>query len=111
MDDRAADRSPKLILMVGSNFSYRIEEVARVQIGVAQKFECVSMEAVCPRLGNDVDLPTAVVAILGVIVVGQNTKLRDGIKVGNCRCAAIAPFLHHRSIQEKSVVRFPLTVD
>ena len=71
--ERSAKRSAKLVLVI--NAAGGREIIARIQIGVAQKVEHVAVKLVGSRLRNHVDEPAAVVAVLGVEVIGDNSKL------------------------------------
>src|SRR5215469_14293637 len=104
MNDRSANRAPELVLMISTDLTGQIEVVPGIEIGVAQEFEQVSVETVGAGLGDDVDLPAAVVPVLGIVVVGQDPKFRDGIQVGNRSRASVTTFLHGRPVQKKAVI-------
>ena len=56
-----------------------IEEVARVQRTVAQKFVCAAMNAICARSSDDIDLRAGTLAVFGAIRVFYNGKFSDRI--------------------------------
>ena len=93
-NDRAAKCSAELVLVVSAFLPRWIEVVARIQIGVAQEFEDVSVPLVCAGFGYDVDLRAGIIAVFGIGVVGQNAKFRDGIEVRNRARTRISNFLN-----------------
>src|SRR5215472_6672060 len=110
MNDRSANRAPELVLVISPDLTGQIEVVPGIEIGVAQEFEQVSVEAVGTGFGDDVDLPAAEVSVLGIVVVCQDAKFRDGVKVGNRSRPTVAALLDGCSIQKKAVISFALTV-
>ena len=52
-----------------------VKEIRRVEIRIAQELEQIAMVLVRAGLGDDVDMSTAVVAVLGVEIIGQDAKL------------------------------------
>jgi len=65
--DRAAARTAKLILVEGG--ASRIEVSSGVQGGVAEEFEGVAVKLPSPRLADDGDDTTVVVAVLGIEII------------------------------------------
>ncbi len=61
--------------------------------------------------GHNIHHAPAVVAVLGVKVVGQNPELGDGIEVGNHQSAAVHEFLHIAPVDHEAVGVFPLAPD
>src|SRR5262249_23540436 len=107
--DGPTERAAELVLVVGS--AQRIEESASIEISVAEKLENVTVEMVCSRLSDDVDLPAAVVAVLRIIVVGQNSEFRDRIQVGNRRRPTETGLLHGGPVKQEAIARLALSVD
>ena len=69
----AAERSAKLILLELRTFGGEI--IPCVKIGIAQEFECVSMELIGTGVRENQNLPTAVIAVFGIEAVRENAQL------------------------------------
>jgi hypothetical protein len=106
----AADGAAKLILLEGSPLAI-VKVVSRVKVGIAQKLEDVAMELVRAALGDHIDLAAGKVAILGVEVAGQDTKLRERVEVGNDCCSAEAVLFDRKAVEQKAIGRFAHAVD
>src|SRR5262249_31318282 len=57
------------------------EEIARVELVVADEFKCGAVKIICPAFGDQADDGAGAFAVLGGIVVLQHAKLRHGIQV------------------------------
>ena len=100
VQDWPTQRAAKLVLLEGPFWSPRqVEIVVRIQNRVTQEFEGVTVELICPRLGNHVDLAARIVTILGVKIVCDDAELIDGVEVGNRRRAMNRRFLDGRAVQ------------
>src|SRR5262249_38857269 len=75
LPDGSAEGAAKLVLVVRA--PKRIKETPCIQVSIPQKLEHITVEMVRPRLGNDFDLTSPVVAVLRVIVIGQYSEFRD----------------------------------
>ena len=69
------------------------------------------MNMVGAGLGNDINLPAAVVSVLCVIVIGQNAELGDRIQIGDRSGSPIAVLSNDSAVQQEAIVGFPLAVD
>ena len=88
----------------------RGEEVACVEIAIAQKFEGGAMKSIGPRAGHNVDHGAAGAAVPRVKVVGLHGELRQGVRIGEAgvevvdvvlvRCAIqlVAHLVPHRAV-------------
>src|SRR5579863_492925 len=56
-----------------------IVEVARIEHGISEITKRRSVEVICPRLGDDIDLPTGLGAIFSVIECAIDAIFGDGI--------------------------------
>ncbi len=81
--DRTANCAAKLVLVVRAALSTG-KIIRSVKIGVAQKFEDISVKLVRPGLRDHIDLAAAIIAVFGVEVVRNNPKFADRIQVRNC---------------------------
>src|SRR5215469_10933721 len=81
LSDRSANRTTELILPV--RFALRRKKSLGVQYRVSQKVKSAAVKAICPRLGHHIHDTAAIVAVLGVEVVGQNPEFGDRIEIGN----------------------------
>ena len=90
--DRAAEGPAKLVLAEGSAGGRKV--VARVQIGIAQKIECVAMKSIASGLGDDIDLAAAEFSILRVEVAGDDAEFINRIQVGNDGRAGVDVLFH-----------------
>ncbi len=88
----------------------RVEKVAGIKVGVAQKFKSAAVKAVSAGFGSDVDLTAAVVAIFRVKIIGDDAKFRDGIQIGQNAGTIVPAFLHVRAVYHESVGAFALSV-
>ena len=75
--DAAADHAAELIAL--QRVACGSEEVARVEVAVAEEFEKVAVEGVGTGFGNDVDGTAGVQAVLGWEAVGHDVEFFDGI--------------------------------
>ncbi len=82
--DRTTDRGSEAVLVVwilrGAHAGVMRD---RIEVPVAEEFECRAMEAVGAALGDDADDGGGVTAELGAVVVGNDIELADGVGVGN----------------------------
>src|SRR6202022_3892829 len=105
--DGPAHRASELIAPKGRFLG--IEEVAGIQAAVPQEFENASVDLVGSRLIDGCDHAAGRSAILCGVLIGQNTKLADGvdseIDVQSAARAGIGIIVHHESIDEKDVSR------
>ncbi len=107
--DGTAECSPELVLPKNWN---GVREILRgIQCSIPKELEPAAMKLVRPRLGHDVDLSATIVPVLGVEVVGNDAKLRDGIEVGNNRGAVVLPLLDIRSVDHEAVGRLALPIN
>src|SRR6185369_14530167 len=78
-NDGPAHGPAELILL--KNPAFRRKEILCVENCVAQELERAPVNLVRAGLGHNIDDAAAVVAILGVEIVGKNPKLRYGIEI------------------------------
>jgi hypothetical protein len=97
-NDRSTQGASKLILVIGAAIA-PIEIVGGIEICVAEEFKNISVNLIGTGLGDDIDLPAAIVTVLGIEVVGQNTEFRDRIQIGDGGGATIAKFLYGSAVQ------------
>ena len=109
LPDRSADRAAELVLPVEA--ALRRKEIARVESGVTQKLEAAAMQLVGAGLGDHIDDAAAVVAVLGVEVVGQDAELGDRIEIGHDGSAAVHQLLHVAAVDHEAVGVFALAAD
>ncbi len=92
-------------------FAFGGKEIARIQIGIAQKFESVAVQRVGAAFGHHVHDAAGIVAKFGVEVVGQHAEFGKRIEIGNDAGAAVHLFLHVGTVHQKSVGIFALAAD
>src|ERR1700716_3427061 len=109
--DRPANGATEFVLVISPNLPDGVEVVASIQAGVADELEHISMQRVGARFGNHIDLAAAVVAVFGVVVVGENAELGQRVKIGNSCGATVAELLNDKAIEKKAVFRLTLPVD
>src|SRR5208282_2605433 len=109
LSERAAERSSKLVLLELCAFGREV--VARVKIGITQKLETVSVKLTATRLGENENLPTAVIAVFGIETVGQNAQLLDRIEIRNNGGSHVDVLLHVTAVDAKPIRRFALAAD
>lgn len=80
-------------------------------MSVPEKLEPVAVEHVAARLGDHVDDPAVIVAVLRIKVIRQETEFLDRIKVWHDRGAAVHALLDVAPIHVESVRRFALAAD
>ena len=109
MLDRTTDCAAELILIECR--ASGIEVASRVQAGVSEEFERISVQRVTPRFAHDRDNSAVVIAILRIKVVGENPKFFNRIKVRNDGCPSVHMFLNINAIHQKPVGRLALSID
>src|SRR5262249_21167943 len=77
--DRPAQAAAKLVAL--QEIVRPREEIAGVQVAVAQKLEGASVQLVRAGLGHHVDDPARSTAILGAVTIGLNAEFFDGVRV------------------------------
>src|SRR5262249_54564452 len=83
MNDRPADRSPKLVQAEGRFHGWRsVEIIARVQFLVAEIFEQAAMKLVGSGLGDEIDNRAHRLAVFGREHRFLNADLTDGVQTG-----------------------------
>src|SRR5271167_211908 len=107
--NRTAKGSAELVLIEGPPRGRKV--IARIEIRVAEEFKTVAVKRVGAGFRDDINLPAAEFAILGVKVVRQNAKLGDGIEIGNHRCAVVYVLLDVASVDDETVGKFALSVN
>src|ERR1700694_5822358 len=75
--DRAAHRSPELILFEGRNL--RVKKVSRVERAITQEFVNVSMKSIRPGARHSVNDPARGPAVSRWVVTPQDRELLHGI--------------------------------
>src|SRR6516225_1534782 len=76
--NRASQRTAKLIALEWGCADGLIEEVSRVQGAVAQILEDISVQLVSPRGGDDADLPSGPLPVLGAVSMLDDVVLAHG---------------------------------
>src|SRR5258708_77997 len=77
-DDRSADRSTELGPLEGRNRAH-IEIVQRVELAIAGKLVSAAVNLVCPRPRNRVDHASRGLAIIRLVVAGDDGKFFDRV--------------------------------
>ena len=98
-----------MILVKGAAGGRKV--IACIQIRVAQKLEDIAVKCVAARLGDDIDLAAAILAIFGIEIIGENSELGDGVQIGNDRSAHVDVFFDVAAIHHKAVGEFALAVN
>src|SRR5208283_2994876 len=104
-----AERAAELVSIERSACWRKI--ISRVEVPVADKIENVAVKCVGAGFRDNVNLPPAEFAVLGIEIVGENPELGDGIEVGNDRRAHVYILFDVASVHDETVGKFPLPVD
>ncbi|WP_255550842.1 hypothetical protein [Granulicella sp. dw_53] len=79
--ERAAQEAAELVAL--ERIDLLGEVVRRIKGAVAKELEDATMKRICAALGIDTDNRTGRKSIVGIEVVGDNTKFAGGIRVGD----------------------------
>lgn len=104
--DRTAKRSAVLIAIEGSTLGGEV--VSSIKVRCPQEFECASVNRIATRLGCDLNLAAAEVAVLAIEVVGEHAQVFDGIEIGNDCSTVVEVLFHCAAIDRESVGCFSL---
>ena len=84
------------------------EEIAGVEVVIAQEVEGTAVEGIGPRLGDGIDQAAAVIAEFRVEVIGDDAKLGQRIEVGQDRRSTIVTFLDVAAVDVEAIGHFPV---
>src|SRR5262249_51459377 len=107
--DRSSQRTAELIAV--ERRLLRVEEVARVELAVAQKLKNASVKLVRARLKNGGHHAAGGSSILRRILVGQDAEFADRfhaeIHVQSAARAGVGVVVHHQAVDQKDIARGP----
>src|SRR5581483_3327277 len=109
-ENGAAKRAAKLVLVVLSLLG-SIEEVAGVDVIVAQELEGGPVEYVCARFGIHQHGRAAAAPVLGGIVEGKDLELLNGVNGGHDGNGTRGQFVVVNAVQKPVVGVFPHALD
>src|SRR5260370_30273967 len=78
---------------------------------MAKELEHPPMDGLGPGFGHNIDWAAAVVAVLGIEVVGDDAKLRNGVQIRNNPSAVVLALFDVGAIHHEAVGRLALAVD
>ena len=106
--NRSADGASELVLPEDAPRWRKV--VARVEIRIAQKIECVAVECIAARFGDDVDLPAAEFSVLSIEVAGNNAEFVNRIQVRYDRRSGIHVLFDIGAIHAEKIGKLPLSI-
>src|SRR5262249_12534299 len=107
--DGPADGSAELLAIVFRPL--RREEVSGGQAGVAREVEHGAVQLILTAPGGDRDLAAAEIPVFGVKVARQDSKLLDGIEIGDYGREHVEVFLDRASVDDEAVAGLALSAD
>ena len=102
-------RASKLVLVKSSSCGGKV--IARIQVGIAEKLEEITMKVVRPRLRNYVNVAAGIATIFGIEVTGENAEFGNGVQVRNDCGSSIDVFFGIAPVDNEGVGKLSLAVD